>query len=153
MGFLAGVWRLLGAEDDDIEREGIVEYPAAPSSDEFMPRDGMVDTRDPDGGVISMPEPAITTIFVVRPERDDTGENLFHVKQYARFLLTRQALVLDVNELAAEDVNTAMRVVDYLSGVVEAVDGTVWEVTKNIFIFAPNGVKLAGDPLKQVKVM
>jgi cell division inhibitor SepF len=67
-------------------------------------------------------------------------------------LLTRQALVLDINALAADDIDQATRVVDYLSGVVEAVEGSVWEVTKNIFVFAPKNVKLAGDPLKPVEV-
>jgi FtsZ-interacting cell division protein YlmF len=66
--------------------------------------------------------------------------------------MSRQALVLDVNELAADDEDAATRVVDYLTGVVEAVEGSVFQVTKNIFIFAPSNVKLAGDPLEQIEV-
>jgi len=104
-------------------------------------------------GIIELPQGQTTTIFVVRPEKDDEGRRAFSPRTYAKFLLTRQALVLDVNSLAAVDVTDATRLVDYLAGVAESVSGDVWQVTKNIFIFAPQGVKLVGDPLKQVEVL
>ncbi len=106
----------------------------------------------PADNIIHMPQPSSTTVFVVKPELDEHGKPCYSLKSYARYLLTRQALVLDINDVAADDVTKALRIVDYLSGVVEAVDGSVWEVTKNIFVFAPRNVKLAGDPLKPVEV-
>ena len=99
-----------------------------------------------------MPDAENATLFVVRPGMDGKGAVNFSLKQYAAYLMTRQAMVLDVNELAAENMDEARRVVDYLCGVVAAVDGTVWEVTRNIFIFAPSTVSLAGDPLRQIEV-
>ena len=144
MSLLAGVMRLFGADDD--VNEGLMDYPAP----ETAQASGMA--ADAQSGIIEMPEPASTTLFVVRPEFDGGGQPAYSLKAYARYLLTRQALVLDINELAGDNVIEATRIVDYLSGVVEAVEGSVWEVTKNIFIFAPKGVKLAGDPLKPVEV-
>ena len=73
-------------------------------------------------------------------------------REYAAYLLSDRALVLDINEIAAQDPGHAMRIVDYLSGVAEAVGGSVFEVTKNIFIFAPQNVQLGGDPLLQIEV-
>lgn len=146
MSLLSGVWRFLGAEDDDTGAGKVVEYPTADIAVKTEPAPGPAD------GIISMPEQRSTTVFVVKPELDDSGKACYSLKSYARYLLTRQALVLDINEIAAGDVTKAMRIVDYLSGVVEAVDGSVWEVTKNIFVFAPRNVKLAGDPLKPVEV-
>jgi FtsZ-interacting cell division protein YlmF len=103
--------------------------------------------------VIDMPGAEPTeTVFVVRPQFGEDGRPQFSMKQYAGYLLSREAMVLDVNLLAAEDIEEATRLVDYLSGVVEAVDGSVWEVTKNIFIFAPQNIRISGDPLKQVEV-
>jgi FtsZ-interacting cell division protein YlmF len=61
-------------------------------------------------------------------------------------------VIIDVNELAADDLDEATRIVDYLSGVAEAVEGSVFEVSKNIFMFLPNSISLAGDQLKQVEV-
>jgi FtsZ-interacting cell division protein YlmF len=146
MGFMAGVWRMLGAEEEDADQR-IVEYPQAQS------RPGL-DTMSMAPSVALSPAlaPAATTIFIVKPELDEHGEPLFSLKEYASFLLTQQALVLDVNEVAAEDELHATRIVDYLSGVAEAVCGSVFEVTSNIFIFAPQQVQLAGDPLTPVEV-
>jgi FtsZ-interacting cell division protein YlmF len=146
MSFLTGVMRLFGADDDYVERDQVVEYPAR-----LAVRPQVVQEQ-PEPAIISMPDTDRSTLFVVRPERDDSGKPLFSVKTYADFLRTRQALVLDLNELASEDYEEAKRVVDYLSGAVEMLNGTVWEVTKNIFILAPQNVRIDGDPLKQVDV-
>ena len=146
MSFLSGVWRLLGAEDEEQDHRGIVEYSAQSGSAVGVATDEAKD------GIIPLPEPEPTTLFVVRPELGAQGQPQFSLKTYADFLLTRRALVLDINALAADDIEQATRVVDYLTGVAQAVDGTVWEVTKNIFIFAPSNVELAGDPLKPVEV-
>ena len=145
MSFLNGVWRMLGAEDEH-EHEAMLEYPgdvhAVASTDHVSETDR----------IISMPEADNATLFVVRPVMDEGGSTNFSLKQYAGYLMTRQAMVLDVNELAAINMDEARRVVDYLCGVVAAVDGTVWEVTRNIFIFAPSTVSLAGDPMRQIEV-
>jgi FtsZ-interacting cell division protein YlmF len=144
MSLLSGVLRLFGA-DDDVEQVNTLHYPAPPGT--------IVSQEAAHDGIIELPQGQTTTIFVVRPEKDDEGRRAFSPRTYAKFLLTRQALVLDVNSLAAVDVTDATRLVDYLAGVAESVSGDVWQVTKNIFIFAPQGVKLVGDPLKQVEVL
>jgi FtsZ-interacting cell division protein YlmF len=146
MSFMSGVMRFLGAEDDDANAGKVVEYPTPTAVVKPEPAPGPADN------IIHMPQQSSTTVFVVKPELDANGKPAYSLKSYARYLLTRQALVLDINEVAADDIAKAMRIVDYLSGVVEAVDGSVWEVTKNIFVFAPRNVKLAGDPLKLVEV-
>lgn len=164
MGFVAGVMRLFGVVDED-PQDNMLEYPAPTQS--LTPASaspGRMQSYDPRSQagqyaqtaeqprVINMPQPERQTVFIVRPSLEDNGRPAFSMKTYAGYLLTRQALVLDVNELAATDLEEATRVVDYLSGVVEAVEGSVWEVSKNIFIFAPNNVALAGDPLKPLEV-
>lgn len=151
MGFMTGVWRMLGAEDEIAPDKRIVEYP--------LPT-GRAQTENalreaPQLADAPLEEPAaigVTTICVVRPELADDGEALFSLKEYAAHLLESQAVVLDINEIAAQDAGHAMRIVDYLSGVAEAVNGSVFEVTKNIFIFAPQNVELGGDPLMQIEV-
>ncbi|MCH7472052.1 cell division protein SepF [bacterium] len=152
MGFIRGVWRLMGADDED----GIADRDVRATSSRGYPivdESALPAVRDePQDGIISMPAGEGSTIFIAHPGIGDSGKVDFSLKTYASYLLTRQALVLDVNDLAAADLGEATRVVDYLSGVVEAVDGIVWEVANNIFIFAPRNVNLAGDPIKQVEV-
>ena len=148
MRFITGVMRLFGADDVDAEREQIMDYP----SRRTPPPAAMRRDEDARERIISMPEPDTTTVYIARPEREEAGGRLFNVKTYADYLRTRQALVLDINELARGDFAEATRVVDYLTGAVEMVDGTVWEVTKNVFIFAPHNVHVDGDPLKQIEM-
>jgi FtsZ-interacting cell division protein YlmF len=170
MGFVAGVMRLFGVVDDYSQDEQILEYPgqqrnmpeAYTQQHSERSRAGLLGAMQsrhsvPEGAapaprMLNMPVSDRQTVFIVWPTLDGSGKPGFSMKTYAGYLLTRQALVLDVNELAALDLDEATRVVDYLSGVVEAVEGNVWEVSKNIFIFAPNNVALAGDPLKPLEV-
>ncbi len=49
------------------------------------------------------------------------------------------SLVNIFKELKAE---TAIRVLDMLSGAIYALDGGVYEMEQNIFMFAPNGVEM-----------
>jgi FtsZ-interacting cell division protein YlmF len=155
MGFMAGVWRMLGADDDEMQpaqaapEQRIMEHPAL---------------RQPASAPTASSPPSITlateaaadqaskTIFIVRPELDEDGEAAFSLKEYAAYLLTEQAVLLDVNLVAGDDELHAIRIVDYLSGVAEAIGGRVFEVTKNIFIFTPSSLELAGDPVTQIEV-
>jgi FtsZ-interacting cell division protein YlmF len=151
MGFMAGVWRMLGAEEDDAHDKRIVEYPV--QTGRVAAEVTMAPAPPPVELAAAPAVPAAqTTICVVRPELDEDGEALFSLKEYAAHLLADRAVVLDINEIAAVDEAHAMRIVDYLSGVAEAVGGSVFEVTKNIFIFAPENVQLGGDPLMQIEV-
>lgn len=145
MGFMTGVWRMLGAIGDEVDDESIVEYPVQQGAPHSAPPKAQ--------GIIDMPRGAdASTLCFGRPNLGDGGQPGFSMKAFASHLLNRQALILDVNDLAGQDVDEATRLVDYLSGVVEAVDGTVWEVAKNIFLFAPRNVSLNGDELKQIEV-
>ena len=47
--------------------------------------------------------------------------------------------VVHLNELKNE---TAVRIIDMLSGAIYALGGGVYEMGKNIFMFSPNGVEL-----------
>ena len=91
-------------------------------------------------------------ICIYRPKMQGAGQPGFSMRSYASQLLSRKAIIVDVNELAGDDLDEATRVIDYLSGVAEAVTGSIYEIAKNIFIFAPSNISLDGDPLKQVEV-
>ena len=147
MSFLDGVLRFFGAEDDDMDDGGIVEYPV--QRDEMIKREPVSPAEEQ---IITMPEPGQSTVYVVRPERDGKGDAHYNLTAYTEFLQSRQALIVDVNELAAVDVSEARRVIDFLAGAVKMVDGYTYEITTNVFIFTPHNVKLAGDPLKPVEV-
>lgn len=143
MSFIKGVWRLLGAETDEQEQAGIIEHPAAAKPKQF-------DASSAE--VISMPPPLEATLHVLRPEPGTSKKSKYTLKRYAEYLRAKQAIILDVNMVAKVDKVEATRIVDVLTGVIAGIDGSIWEVGKNIFVFAPKNYKLKGDPLKKVEV-
>lgn len=50
-----------------------------------------------------------------------------------------KTIVVHLTELKTE---TALRVLDMLSGAIYALDGGVYEMQKNIYMFSPSGVEL-----------
>jgi FtsZ-interacting cell division protein YlmF len=146
MSFLDGVWRLIGAHDDEQDDDRVMEYP---HKQRQIPPDMHA---DPDGEIIAMPEPDKLAVYVARPSRNAKGDAQYSLSAYVNFLKGHQALILDVNELARGDLEEAKRVVDYLAGAVRMAEGEAFEITQNVFVFAPYNVKLSGDPLKRVEV-
>jgi cell division inhibitor SepF len=144
MGFMTGVLRMLGAAEEEQDYDQIVEYPTRGRATR--------DQHEPGEQIISMPARDESTMCIYRPQMQGAGSPAFSMRSYASELLARKAIIVDVNELAAEDLDEATRVIDYLSGVAEAVAGSIYEIAKNIFIFAPSNISLGGDPLKQVEV-
>ena len=51
----------------------------------------------------------------------------------------KEGMVVDFKELKTD---TAIRVLDMLCGAIYALDGGVYEMEKNIFMFSPNGVEM-----------
>lgn len=146
MSLLNGVMRFFGADDDEYDSEHIVDFTQAEKAGEPLP------PAEADSQLITMPEPVESTVYIARPEREDAGKANFSLTTYAEYLHNRQAMILDINELARHDLEEAQRVVDFLTGAVQMVGGQAWEITKNIFVFAPQGVNLAGDQVKPVEV-
>lgn len=145
MSLMDGVWRLIGVHDDEQEDIIEMEHPA-------RKRQASAASAEGDAELIELPEPETTAVFVVKPARNEKGESQYSLSAYVNFLKSRQALILDVNELARIDLEEAKRVVDFLAGAVRMAEGEAFEITTNVFIFAPYNIKLAGDPLRRVEV-
>jgi len=144
MSLLDGVWRLIGAHDDELD-DNVMEYPRK-QPDEVA---GDNEKRD----LISMPTPEKQAVYVVKPTRDDKGNAEYSLSAYVNFLKSHQTLVLDINELVEIDRDEAMRIVDYLAGAVRMAEGEAFEISEHIFIFTPHNITLAGDPLRRIEVI
>jgi FtsZ-interacting cell division protein YlmF len=149
MSFISGVWRLLGADVDESENENIVEYPS--SHPAMQSRAEAVQAR-PIEQIIAMPEPLSMVICVVRPGLDNGGKEQYSMKRYCDMLRKNQAMIVDLNDLSTVDEEHAVRVIDILNGIILANEGRVYKIAKNIYIFTPKNVKMAGDPIEQVEI-
>ena len=87
--------------------------------------------------------------FDLSPEQNSTPQNgpvsVFSPSSYSDVQTIIDALksgktaVVHLTELKTE---TAIRVLDMLSGAVYALNGGVYEMQKNIFMFSPTGIEL-----------
>lgn len=79
--------------------------------------------------------PTTAKMVVFRPASFD------EVHKAADQLCNAYSVIIDLNDLTVED---ARRVLDYLSGVVFAIDGNASRVGSGIFIFTPKNITIEG---------
>ncbi len=77
---------------------------------------------------------------VVRPEGFES------VTSIADHLLARRTVVLNLEDTNKE---AARRLLDFLSGVAYAIDGTLKKVTAATFIITPNNVNVSGEDIME----
>lgn len=75
---------------------------------------------------------------VVKPLSYKTEE----AKQYGDLLLDRKTVLLNLESTSLED---ARRLLDFLAGVVHAVDGKIEKVGKKTFVATPHNVDVSGS--------
>jgi len=86
--------------------------------------------------VISLHAVKNMKIIVMRPTSFDK------VMNYAADLKNRNPVVLNFE---GTDGETARRIIDFMSGVTYALEGTVEKISSSIFAFLPNNVEIIGD--------
>ncbi|MBQ7718825.1 MAG: cell division protein SepF [Clostridia bacterium] len=69
-------------------------------------------------------------------------------REIADRLKTKRAVVINLEELAKED---AIKVLDFVSGVVYALEGDIQKVSSGIFLIAPYNVSIANDIKAELK--
>lgn len=75
---------------------------------------------------------------VVKP----TSYKIEEAKQYGDLLLERKTVLLNLESTSLED---ARRLLDFLAGVVHAVDGKIEKVGKKTFVATPHNVDVTGS--------
>jgi cell division inhibitor SepF len=86
--------------------------------------------------VVNIHTPSQFKVVVMQPE------NFEDAKDICDHLKNKKPIVVNLEGLEKE---SAQRVVDFLSGSVYALDGTIQKVSAGIFVIAPNNVDIMGD--------
>ncbi|NLC63617.1 MAG: cell division protein SepF [Thermoanaerobacterales bacterium] len=122
----------LGIEDDDDadtpEKEE--EYDSYIFKPEVKPK----------GRVINIHQTAKNKMVIFKPKTYD------EVKDICDEVKNRRASIVNMEKL---DKDTAKRVLDFMSGSIYALNGTVKKVGAGIFIFAPDYVDLSGFDMEE----
>ncbi len=79
---------------------------------------------------------------VVKPDRYE------NVNQIADHLLNSRTVVLNLEGINKE---TARRLIDFLSGVVYSIDGSLKRVANNTFVITPGNVVISGDQMRSAQ--
>ncbi|MBQ3229404.1 MAG: cell division protein SepF [Clostridia bacterium] len=132
MDRLSGIFK---ADEDYEGNEEFEEYEeeeevAAPAPAPAAPK---APVSRPTGGISSG---AALEMKVVKPERFD------EVRQIGEHLLARRTVVLNLEETNKE---TTKRIIDFLCGVVFAIDGQVKKVANATYVVTPKNVDVSGD--------
>ncbi|MCL2555582.1 MAG: cell division protein SepF [Firmicutes bacterium] len=66
-------------------------------------------------------------------------KSLKDIEKFITFLRGGEPAVANLNDI---DENDAQRILDYLSGAIFALSGSVHRITENIFVFSPKGTQI-----------
>lgn len=81
-------------------------------------------------------------VVIIQPENfEDAREICDHLKN-------KKPVIINLEEIGKE---TAQRIVDFLSGAVYALDGSIQKVSSGIFLIAPHNVDIMGEFKDELK--
>ncbi len=119
-------------EYEEYEEEEEEQLQAAPAQKAAAPAPSARAT----GGISS----AALEMKVIKPERFD------EVRAIGEHLLARRTVVLNLEDTNKE---TTKRIIDFLCGVVFAIDGQVKKVANATYVVTPKNVDVSGDQAEQ----
>ncbi len=99
-------------------------------------------TKKSTSKVVSIHSSNQLKVVIMHPESFDDAQGICdHLKN-------KKPVVINLEDI---DKDTAQRIVDFMSGAVYSLDGTIQKVSNGIFIIAPNNVDLMGDFKDELK--
>jgi len=135
MGLMNRIGDLLKGEDDydeNVDYEGYDEDADEDGEAAPAPAAKSAPVARPTGGISS----SALEMKVVKPERFD------EVRTIGEHLLARRTVVLNLEETNKE---TTKRIIDFLCGVVFAIDGQVKKVANATYVVTPKNVDVSGE--------
>jgi cell division inhibitor SepF len=112
-------------EDKEINKEDIQQTPFLYSN-----------SKKQQNKVVNIHSTSQLKVVIVQPETFDDAQDICdHLK-------SKKPVVINLEDVEKE---SAQRIIDFLSGSVYALDGTIQKVSNGIFLIAPNNVDIMGD--------
>lgn len=134
MGLMNRFMNLVGLQEEEevIERERIVEQ-----SEEV--ETNPVDMRKNKGNIVSIHSQRNMKVILSEPSNYDETQD---IQEIADHLRSRRSVVVNLHKARPDQ---ALRIVDFLSGTVYALNGTISKVGPNIFLCTPDSVDIQGS--------
>ena len=130
----------LGGEDEfeEYEDEVVEKAPFTPSEPVIKPQAG----KKSGSRVVNIHATTQLEVAVLQPQSYEDS------REIADRLKSKKAVVINLEELQKED---AVKVLDFVSGVVYALEGDIQKVSSGIFLIAPYNVSIASDVRDELK--
>jgi len=140
MGIWVAILRFFGLVEP--AEEEVIDYPAPEPKPPPEPEPQVLDYRK------DALKPRPVRIAVVRPELNRHGRVTFSLSVYTENLREGYILLVDVGKIVNQNREEARRIINFLSGVVQAINGKRREIGPNLYLFAPPSVQIKGDILR-----
>lgn len=130
MGVMNRIMNLIGLQEEEeiIEREQVIEHQDEPETNPF-------EARRNKGNVVSIHSQKNMRMIMSEPRNyEDTQDIADHLR-------SRRSVVVNLHKARQDQ---AVRIVDFLSGTVYALNGTITKVGPNIFLCTPDNVDILG---------
>ncbi len=140
--FFDKLLNIIGLEENILEEveETTVEDMPVKSQDELI--EPNFQTRGKKGKVVNIHTSSYVKVVVYQPLSFDDTQNIIDN------LKSRKPVVVNLDSL---DVDLAQRVLDFMSGAVYSLDGTIQKISRGIFILAPSNVDIVGNIPEELK--
>ncbi len=152
MGIYNKFLDFIGIEEAEDKQEGdLFEEDVAPEKETAAPaaasrRRPLIDpepkksAREPrlqgGGETVPMPNVAAMKMIVYHPVSYEDAQNIIDN------LKARKPVIVNMEEL---DVAAAQRILDFISGAIYAINGTIAKISRGIFVVAPNNYDVIGN--------
>ncbi|RAV04719.1 cell division protein SepF [Paenibacillus sp. YN15] len=130
MGVMNRIMNFIGLQEEEeiIEREQVAEHHEEPETNPF-------EARRNKGNVVSIHSQKNMRMIMSEPRNyEDTQDIADHLR-------SRRSVVVNLHKARQDQ---AIRIVDFLSGTVYALNGTITKVGPNIFLCTPDNVDILG---------
>lgn len=133
------VLNFVGWEIDEEDEDEVVEEQEEVKEEVRQPQflqNNMNSTKKQQGKVVNIHQSNQMKVVIVQPENyDDAQEICDHLKN-------KKPIIINLEDIEKEP---AQRIIDFLSGSVYALEGTIQKVSNGIFLIAPHNVDVMGD--------
>ena len=133
---------IIGLEEDILEEvEETAEESDLNNDDDKLIEPNFL-SRSKKGKVVNIHTTSYVKVVVYQPLSFDDTQNIIDN------LKNRKPIVVNLDSL---DADLAQRVLDFISGAVYSLDGTIQKVSRGIFVLAPSNVDIVGNIPDELK--
>jgi len=137
--FVNKILNFMGLEERVIEGEEIEENDLRNEGEYIEP---IFQSKSKKSKLVNIHTSAYLKVVVYQPTSFDDTQNIINN------LKSRKPVVITLELL---DAGLAQRVLDFISGAIYALDGTIQKVSRGIFVLAPSNIEIVGNIPEELK--